>query len=218
MTPPLTLVAETPGAEREPTLALAAACDALGVSPSTLRRWVESGRIRALRTPGGHRRFPASEVRRLSSLPGATPVNPAAPPAAPLHRSADMLMRVGGRLANQAAQTLYRETGAGWFITPAADGPLHSWGATLARACRTAEYRAAMTSTVEVMRRSRLAGTSLLERQMWLERACELIVRAAVVHHIDQHEIRDLRRLMLALRHVSLQAEDRPPTSPALVA
>ena len=42
----------------------------LGVSPTTVRRWILSGRIRAERTPGGHYRIPESEVRRLLGRPG----------------------------------------------------------------------------------------------------------------------------------------------------
>jgi excisionase family DNA binding protein len=210
MTPPLTLVPET--GDGEPTLTLAAACDALGVSASTLRRWVESGRINALRTPGGHRRFPASEIRRLSNRPGSAPVLPVTPPPTALPRIADLLGRAGGRMAVQAAQTLYQDAGDGWFSTAAASGPLHAWGATMARAARTADYRAATTSTLEIMRRARLAGTSLLERQMWLERACDLIARTAMVHQVDQGEVRAMRRLGLALRHASLQAEEKPAT------
>ena len=216
MTPPLTLVSDS--AEREPTLTLAAACDALGVSASTLRRWVESGRISALRTPGGHRRFPTSEIRRLSNRPGSAPVAPMTPPPMTLPRIADLLARAGGRMATQAAHSLYRETGEGWFATSAASGPLHAWGATVSRACRTGDYLAATTSTLEVMRRARLAGTSLLERQMWLERACELMTRTALGHQIDTAEIRGLRRLSVALRHATLQAEDRPATSAATAA
>ena len=216
MTPPLTLVADP--AEREPTLTLAAACDALGVSASTLRRWVESGRINALRTPGGHRRFPTSEIRRLSNRPGSAPVAPMTPPPEPMARISDLLLRAGGRLATQAAHSLYRETGEGWFATAAASGPLHAWSATMARACRTADYRAATTSTLEVMRRARLAGTSLLERQMWLERSCDLIARTALVHQVDSGEVRAMRRLSVALRHAALQAEDRPAASAASAA
>ncbi len=35
------------------------------VDPKTVSRWAESGRIRSIRTPGGHRRFPESEVLAL---------------------------------------------------------------------------------------------------------------------------------------------------------
>lgn len=35
------------------------------VSPKTVTRWARSGRISAVRTLGGHRRFRADEIRRL---------------------------------------------------------------------------------------------------------------------------------------------------------
>ena len=35
------------------------------VSPKTVTRWARSGKLTALRTLGGHRRFRASEVREL---------------------------------------------------------------------------------------------------------------------------------------------------------
>lgn len=37
----------------------------LGVSPATLRRWSDAGRIRVFTTPGGHRRFSRSALERL---------------------------------------------------------------------------------------------------------------------------------------------------------
>jgi len=36
-----------------------------GVDPKTVTRWAAAGRIGSMRTPGGHRRFPEAEVRRL---------------------------------------------------------------------------------------------------------------------------------------------------------
>lgn len=35
------------------------------VDPKTVTRWAASGRIRSIRTPGGHRRFREAEVNRL---------------------------------------------------------------------------------------------------------------------------------------------------------
>jgi excisionase family DNA binding protein len=37
------------------------------VSPKTVTRWARSGKLTALRTLGGHRRFRTSEVRELLS-------------------------------------------------------------------------------------------------------------------------------------------------------
>jgi excisionase family DNA binding protein len=44
---------------------LAEASRLLGVSPATLRRWSDAGRIRVFTTPGGHRRFSRETLQRL---------------------------------------------------------------------------------------------------------------------------------------------------------
>ncbi|MFQ5617036.1 MAG: helix-turn-helix domain-containing protein [Anaerolineales bacterium] len=46
-------------------LSLQAASKMLGVHPSTLRQWADSGKIHTVRTPGGHRRFAETDVRAL---------------------------------------------------------------------------------------------------------------------------------------------------------
>ncbi len=51
--------------ERDRWLTLGQACRLLGVDESTLRRWADSGQVRAFRTLGGHRRFAESDVREL---------------------------------------------------------------------------------------------------------------------------------------------------------
>src|SRR5712691_12553575 len=37
----------------------------LGVSPATVRRWSDAGRLRVFTTPGGHRRFSRATLERL---------------------------------------------------------------------------------------------------------------------------------------------------------
>jgi excisionase family DNA binding protein len=44
---------------------LSEASRVLGVSPATLRRWSDAGRVRVFTTPGGHRRFSRSGLERL---------------------------------------------------------------------------------------------------------------------------------------------------------
>lgn len=44
---------------------LTEACRMLGVSPSTVRRWADSGMVRTFVTPGGHRRFSRAGLEAL---------------------------------------------------------------------------------------------------------------------------------------------------------
>jgi excisionase family DNA binding protein len=44
---------------------LAEASALLGVSPASVRRWSDAGRLRVFRTPGGHRRFSRAALERL---------------------------------------------------------------------------------------------------------------------------------------------------------
>ncbi|MCV7052032.1 MerR family DNA-binding transcriptional regulator [Mycobacterium heidelbergense] len=46
-------------------LAVGAAAGLVGVSVDTLRRWERNGRIIALRTPTGHRRFRRADIEAL---------------------------------------------------------------------------------------------------------------------------------------------------------
>lgn len=50
--------------------------DAIGASESSLRRWVDGGRLRITRTAGGHRRIPLGEAVRFIRETGATVVRP----------------------------------------------------------------------------------------------------------------------------------------------
>ena len=46
-------------------VSLSDASRVLGVSPATLRRWSDAGRLRVFTTPGGHRRFSRAALERL---------------------------------------------------------------------------------------------------------------------------------------------------------
>lgn len=53
---------------QEPTrwVSLSHASSILGVNPSTVRRWVDGGMVRAYRTPGGHRRMAESDLLAMT--------------------------------------------------------------------------------------------------------------------------------------------------------
>ena len=52
-------------APRPDWVSLSEASRLLGVSPATVRRWSDAGRLRAFTTPGGHRRFSRAALQRL---------------------------------------------------------------------------------------------------------------------------------------------------------
>ena len=52
---------------KEPDLRIGDAAAALGVSVDTLRRWADGGRVTTIRSGGGQRRIPLSEVTRLAA-------------------------------------------------------------------------------------------------------------------------------------------------------
>ncbi len=49
------------------------------VHPKTVSRWVQSGKLSAVRTLGGHRRYRANEVYALLEESGISPVDSGAP-------------------------------------------------------------------------------------------------------------------------------------------
>jgi excisionase family DNA binding protein len=57
-------------------LSLTGASALLGVHPTTLRRWADAGEIPCFRTPGGHRRFRASDLAAWMEGSKAAPLLP----------------------------------------------------------------------------------------------------------------------------------------------
>lgn len=51
-------------------LGLGEASRLVGVNESTLRRWADTGLVQTFRTPGGHRRFAAADLRRIIDAAG----------------------------------------------------------------------------------------------------------------------------------------------------
>ena len=83
------------------------AAQLLGVSPSSLKRWVDEGEIRCVRTKGGHRRFDRTELVRFRDTRHG--------------RKDDLEARLLGQLLSDPAQ---------WFIQPIlleARNALGSW-------------------------------------------------------------------------------------------
>ncbi|MCB2174571.1 MAG: BldC family transcriptional regulator [Actinomycetales bacterium] len=61
---------DTPSREHETLLTPAEVAALFRVDPKTVTRWARSGKLSAIRTLGGHRRFLESEVLALMGVPG----------------------------------------------------------------------------------------------------------------------------------------------------
>jgi excisionase family DNA binding protein len=109
---------------------------AVGVSESTVKRWVDAGAVTATRTPGGHRRIPLAEavaLIRRSGVPLRHPALLGLPELDP-NVTAPSASQAGDRLYDLLAQdevawargfviSLYV---AGWTVPAIFDGPMRT--------------------------------------------------------------------------------------------
>src|SRR3954452_7888037 len=152
-------------------LTLQAAAATLAISPSRLRRWADEGRIPAIRTAGGHRRFPLEAVRQLAAERGVRPhVRPVDPPTTSLPLLGHYVRQHGRQMAAAAAAAVYHEGPPGWFASESAASDVSEWLEQIAAGCASGVYSGAVQASESLMRRAQQHAASLLERHAFLER------------------------------------------------
>lgn len=187
-------------------MTLQAAAATLAISPSRLRRWADEGRISAVRTAGGHRRFPLEAVRRLAAERGVRPnVRPVEPPEEPLPVLAQQLRGFGAQMVSAASTAVYREGPQGWFASDLAHEDLREWLVTLQTAAERGDYAPVLQASDALMKRAHSHAASLLERHAFLERFGQVAVRALVRAGAARTEIAYTRRLFTALQQGLLE-------------
>jgi putative two-component system response regulator len=188
-----------------PLVTLQHAASTLGISPARLRRWSDEGRIEAVRTPGGHRRFALDAVRLLAAERGSRPVvSPLAPPAVKLPLLAQCLRERGSELTATAAASLYRGGPSGWFAGEDAAAAGAEWLRALARGCDSGDYRGALHASDVFMRRGQLQAVSLLERHSFLERFGHASLQALTQTGVAQGELTAARQVFVACQQAHL--------------
>ncbi len=183
----------------EASLSLGQAAQALRISTSTARRWADDGRLGATRTAGGHRRFAASEVRRLLVERGRPQVAPADAPRRALPGLGRLIESHGAALAELSWRGLYGDLRSGFFVDPEGVAAAEGWIGALASAAATANYDMLQAATSALMRAAERGGASLLERHLALERFSETATRALARRSCPREEIVAVRRLFAAL-------------------
>ena len=71
------MTSKTIHSDSDPFLTTSEAAQRLGVTLRTVQLWVDAGKLQAARTPGGHRRIHASDVRALQESMGIKPTREA---------------------------------------------------------------------------------------------------------------------------------------------
>jgi len=195
--------AEAPISLDGPTVTLGEAAQALSVSVSTLRRWADAGRIGSVRTAGGHRRFPVSEVRRLnrqSALAMLPAVRRPTPTREPAPALADAIEALGPDLGRRAVAAVYEPGRQGWFASDAGTLQLDRFSRRTADAARSADWAAVAEAGRELLLHAHYAGASLLERHTLLERYADLLARVMQDRGARRAEILTAVRLFAQLR------------------
>ena len=192
--------------QREATVTMREAADALGVSPSTVRRWAEDGRLPAHRTQGGHRRFLADDVRRLRSrrAPDGPRMRYVRPPERALPQTAIFVRQSVTAIVNAGLDATYDGPRGGWFAQDYGRSLVERWLTRLSDALESGVYTTGTEATTALIRRARLGGATAVERVTFLDRSCSVLLRMLSEAEAPRDELPAARRLCSALRHHTL--------------
>jgi excisionase family DNA binding protein len=186
------------------------AAEALGVSPSTVRRRVQRGRLEAVRTKGGHRRFLVDDIRRLRSAEqaGAPRVRSIPPPERALPHTAAVLRERCATIVSAGLRATYADRSIGWFARDEGRPHVQRWLRALSGALDSADYATALDATAALSRHARLGGATTVEQVTFLDRSCAALLRLLSEIEETRDELPAARRLCAALRHRALERID----------
>jgi excisionase family DNA binding protein len=158
----MTTHTDEPAARRgQSSLSIGDAARVLGVSTRTIRRWEVDGRIVAVRTEGGHRRFPIeviTELHRSRELddPGreGSDLRQAKLPAASLPALERLLANRAELIVNRTTRHMYAEHRPGWFRSAAASQAVRAFLETMASSAKSGDWPGVLSATAVLFARA----------------------------------------------------------------
>jgi diguanylate cyclase (GGDEF)-like protein/excisionase family DNA binding protein len=184
------------GGEDVETMHLGAAASTLGVSASTIRRWIDDQRLSAVRTRGGHRRLVRSDVERERERlrPGPV-VRAAAGPRATLPHIGAVVLQRSAWIARVSLRSVYLGDDQGWFGTPGGAAELERWLTEIGQGLSAGDFNRVTHATDAVLRAARDAGVPLGERLSLLDGVAQAARAALEADQPRSAELRDWLRV-----------------------
>ena len=188
------------------TMPLGTAASALGVSASTIRRWIDDRRISAVRTRGGHRRLLRSDVERERKrlYPGPLLRAPRAPQA-PLPHIGGVILRRGAWIGETSLRSVYLGEDHGWFGTPAGAAQLESWLKAIGGGLSSGDFKRVTDATTAILGAARDARVPLSERVSLLDGVSQAARAALEADQAGSAELRDWLRVAHVLRRLAVE-------------
>jgi hypothetical protein len=167
------------------------------------------------RPAGGHPRYAADDVRRLSRENAGRqgPVlRPARLPDGPIPDLAALLADEGPELLRRAVSLLYEPGGEGWYAGEAGSRHLDTWlGSLRAAAAGGMAWDSAVDATRELAIRAGYGGSTQVEGHLLLERMEDLVPFRLRERRAPQDALVQSRRLLRALHRALVDAGPEPP-------
>ncbi|HET6449312.1 MAG TPA: EAL domain-containing protein [Conexibacter sp.] len=180
-------------------LPLSAVADALGVSPSTVRRLADQGMLPGTRTEGGHRRFRRGDVQRHARERRRAPIlRPWDLPTQPLPSGAELLEHDGSVLVERAARVLYDAHSPGSFAAPQGLARSRIWLEALCGALAAGRPDEGVAATAGYADAAALGGASAAEVVRFLGQFGAVASHELVRTRSGADEARAIQRIMNA--------------------